>query len=67
MEQTIYSRRITAIKVADAINSMEGVPVRDYAKHLSKCWAEGTLTGEQMKAALLASLKVLAAKGIKHG
>ena len=32
-------KRKNAIKVADALNSIEGVPVSDYAKDLSEKWA----------------------------
>jgi len=49
------NRRVTAVKAADAINAIEGVPVSDYARTLSICWARGELSGEQMKRALLAS------------
>ena len=52
MDQT-QSRRIAAVKAADAINAMEGVPVSDYAKTLSACWARGEITDQQMKTALL--------------
>lgn len=55
-------RRIAAVKTADAINAIEGVPVSDYARTLSRCWAHGELTGEQMKAALLASHRKIAAQ-----
>ena len=51
------NRRVTAVKVADAINAIEGVPVSDYARTLSICWAKGELSGTQMKQALLASHK----------
>jgi len=54
------SRRVVAVKTADAINAIEGVPVSDYARTLSALWAKGELTGEQMKAALLASHKKMA-------
>ncbi len=47
------SRRIAAVKTADAINAIEGVPVSNYARMLSRSWARGELSGEQMKAALL--------------
>ncbi|MBR2131641.1 MAG: antitoxin VbhA family protein [Oscillospiraceae bacterium] len=47
------NRRIAAVKTADAINAIEGVPVSRYARVLSYAWARGELTGEQMKAALL--------------
>ena len=55
-------RRIQAVKMADALNAIEGVPVSDYAKTLSQCWANGELTGNQMKEALLASHRKLAAQ-----
>lgn len=53
-------RRNQAVKLADALNAIEGVPVSDYACTLSACWARGELTGEQMKKALLASHRKLA-------
>ena len=34
----MMNRRIAAVKAADAINAIEGVPVSDYAKTLSICW-----------------------------
>ena len=49
----IEIKRKNAIKVADALNSIEGVPVSDYAKDLSEKWARGEIIGEDMKAALL--------------
>lgn len=55
-------RRVQAVKLADALNAIEGVPVSEYAKMLSRCWANGELTGEQMKEALLASHRKLAAQ-----
>ena len=55
-------RRIQAVKLADVLNAIEGVPVSEYAKMLSHCWANGDLTGEQMKEALLASHYRLAAQ-----
>ena len=48
----INKRRI-AINVADAINSIEGVPVSDYAVELSNQWANGVITASQMKEMLL--------------
>ena len=57
----IQNRRIAAVKAADAINAIEGVPVSDYAKTLSACWAKGEITDQQMKSALLASHRKLAA------
>jgi hypothetical protein len=55
------NRRFAAVKAADAINAIEGAPVTEYAKTLSVCWAKGEITGQQMKAALLASHKRIAA------
>lgn len=60
MNAATRAHRIQAVKLADALNAIEGVPVSDYAKTLSRCWANGELTGEQMKAALLASHRKLA-------
>ena len=57
----MQNRRIAVVKAADAINAIEGVPVSDYAKTLSACWAKGEITDQQMKSALLASHRKLAA------
>ena len=59
------SKRITAVKTADAINAIEGAPVSDYARQLSASWARGELTGEQMKTALLASHRLMASR-VQH-
>ena len=66
MNSVQLERRIAAVKTADAINAIEGVPVTDYARTLSKCWAKGELTGDQMKAALIASHKKMAAQVHSH-
>ena len=42
----IKSRRIQAVKLANALNTIEGVPVSDYAKELSQQWANGEISGE---------------------
>ncbi len=62
MTKQQLNKRVAAVKTADAINAIEGAPVSDYAKKLSASWARGELTGEQMKAALLACHKRLAAQ-----
>jgi hypothetical protein len=54
MTKEQQNRRLAAVKTADAINAIEGVPVSDYAKKLSESWARGELTGDQMRAALSA-------------
>ena len=64
MTVEMRSRRAQAVKLADALNAIEGVPVTEYAKMLSRCWAEGQMTGAQMKEALLASHRKLAAQGM---
>ena len=50
----IETKRTAAIKVADALNSIEGVPVSAFAKDISAKWAKGEITGADMKAALTA-------------
>ena len=60
------ARRTAALKTADAINAIEGVPVSDYAKILSFCWARGELTGPQMNQALLAFHQRLAQGASGH-
>lgn len=60
MTEMQLNKRIAAVKTADAINAIEGAPVSNYAKQLSASWARGELTGEQVKAALLAYHKRIA-------
>lgn len=60
------SKRVAAVKTADAINAIEGAQVSDYARRLSASWARGELTGEQMKTALLSSHKLMAARVQRH-
>ncbi len=56
-------RRKRAMRVADAINKIEGVPVRGYAIELSNAWSEGKITGAQMKENLLKSHMELVHRG----
>ena len=49
------AQRKRAMRVADAVNKMEGVPVRCYAIELSNAWCEGKITWAQMKETLLKS------------
>ena len=53
MSAESYTKRIAAIKVADAINAIEGNPVSDFAHELSDNWAKGEITGQQMREALI--------------
>ena len=47
------SKRKRAVKVADAINAINGVPVSEYAVELSEKWAQGDITSSQMMEKLL--------------
>lgn len=51
------SRRLAAVKLADAVNKIEGIPVSTRARQLSARWARGEITGYEMKAALLKAHK----------
>ena len=48
-----FNKRQNAVKLADAINLIEGVPVSDFAKELSDKWANGEITSEEIKALLI--------------
>lgn len=48
MSPTEIQKRKRAVKIANAINSIEGVPVSDFAKELSDKWAQGTISDSQM-------------------
>lgn len=50
-------KRKSAIKVADTLNMIEGVPVSSFAKELSNKWAKGEISGADMKASLIAKHK----------
>lgn len=60
MEPQKIAQRKRAVHVADAVNKIEGVPVRSYAIELSNAWCEDKITGVQMKEALLKSHMELA-------
>lgn len=57
MSPQVYAKRLSAIKLADTLNKIEGAPVSDYTRQLSEKWAKGEITGQQMKEALIASHK----------
>ena len=42
-----FHKRLAALKTADAINAINGVPVSADAKFLSEKWVGGELTGGQ--------------------
>lgn len=51
----IDRRRLAAVKTADAVNAIGGVPVSAQARRLSAQWARGEISSGEMKAALLAA------------
>ena len=53
LSPAVRTKRLNAIRVADALNKIEGVPVSENARILARKWANGEITVEQMKAALL--------------
>ena len=57
MTTNIQNKRKTAVKVADTLNRIEGVPVSDFAVSLSEQWVNGEISGEEMKAAIIAAHK----------
>lgn len=57
MSPEIYAKRIAAIKVADVINKIEGVPISENAYELSDKLARGEITGQQMKELLINKYK----------
>ena len=57
-----FHKRLVAVKAADAINAIKGVPVSADAKLLSGKWVRGKLTGEQMKQELLDLHRKIAAE-----
>lgn len=65
MAAPVRNHRAEAIKLADAPNSIEGVPVSTYAKEFSQSWVNDELTAEQMKTALLTSHKKIAEQEVQ--
>ncbi len=49
----VEEKRISAVKVANTLNNIEGAPVTEFAKELSFKWARGEITSEEMKQALV--------------
>ena len=41
-------KKTRAVKIADAINNINGVPVSDFAKDLSDKWVQGTISDSKM-------------------
>ena len=52
-----FARRSAAERVADMCNRIEGAPVSNHAKDLSRQWVQGKISGEEMIQALVARHK----------
>jgi hypothetical protein len=57
MSPELHARRLAAVKLANAVNKIEGVPVSGQAKTLSAKWVRGEISGAEMKATLIAKHK----------
>lgn len=57
MSPELHARRLAAVKLAKAVNKIEGVPVSTQAKKLSARWVRGEISGAEMKAMLIAKHK----------
>ena len=57
MSTVDLEKRKRAVKVSKAINSIEGVPVPEKTESIYSQWADGKITGEQMKAQILQMFK----------
>ena len=60
MDKTTSPLRDRAIRLAYAVNRIEGVPVTENARRLSAQWARGEITGETMKSTLLTKHRQIA-------
>lgn len=46
-------KRLRAVKIAKAINSIEGVPIPDETNDIYRQWIDGKITDEQLTAVML--------------
>lgn len=46
-------KRLRAIKIAKAINSIEGVPIPDETNDIYRQWIDGKITDEQLTSSML--------------
>jgi len=53
MQSVDLKKRRRAVKIANAVNSIEGVPASESSKLLSDRWSNGEITTEQIKTELL--------------
>ena len=63
LTEEVLRKRVAAVKTADAINAIKGVPISDFARELSAHWARGEITGQEMINALHESHKRIAKQG----
>jgi len=57
MQSVDLKKRKRAVKIANAVNSIEGVPASESSKLLSDRWSNGEISIEQMRAGLLMKYK----------
>ena len=57
MQSVDLKKRRRAVKIANAVNSIEGVPASESSKLLSDSWSNSEITTEQMKTELLVKHK----------
>ena len=57
MSNIEIQKRKRAVKIADAISSINGVPVSDLAKELSDKWVQGNISDSEMKKILVKAHK----------
>lgn len=60
MDQQERTHKLVAIKTADAINAIKGVPVSDYARSLSDRWIKVEITDDEIRTALLEHYRKMA-------
>lgn len=53
MLDTEKEKRQRAVKIAKAINSIEGVPTPDETNEIFRQWIDGKITDEQLTSAML--------------
>lgn len=58
LDQEEKAKRRRAVKLAYAINSIEGVPVSDDTKQLADKWVNGEISLEQIRQELIRKYKV---------
>lgn len=57
MQSVDLKKRRRSVKIANAVNSIEGVPASESSKLLSDSWSNSEITTEQMKTELLVKYK----------